>query len=197
MSLNINRMNDNLVAEWLDKHTTLSVLEKNIFVDIKKMIQSDLSLFYDMNRIHGDVSLNAQEFRKIITTFIEIYEPIYPMGTVVELKKEAFKGLVSLEEKDRLLAVIAHRYVPINENRYIPYVGIRYPFGATKELNNGLHFTSAAVKKIIHNGYTDEQEIAYIFNLKKKAIIELNMHSTAFLTAEEYIRINNNNKVTN
>ncbi|MBE5934409.1 MAG: DUF4176 domain-containing protein [Lachnospiraceae bacterium] len=221
MTLDMDAMNKQLISEWLDRHTDLSDHYKSIFKNVKNAIQSDLSLFYDMNRaimqggghinrkdlnieflcngsmcemntLFGRMNMEAMDFRKIITTFIEFYEPIYPIGTVVELKKEAFKSIIDISNIDKLKVVIAHRVIPISDSRFMPYIGVIYPVGPTGEPNDGLHFTPAAIEKVVHMGYADDQELAFLFNIKYHAIVEMDMHSTAFFTKEEYLNVVNN-----
>ena len=214
MSLELDKMNGKIIEQWFENHIDISPEEKNIFFNVKKEIQGDIKVFYDMNRIimigegvldlkkyniyfecrdgqcllntlYGKMYMESMKFRTIIATFIETYEPIYPIGTVLQLKKEAFNNVLDISKIDDLKVVIAHRFVPINDNRYIPYIGFIYPIGPTGEENDALHFTAPAIEKVIHMGYSDEQEDAYIFNLKSTAISKLNMHSVAFMTREE------------
>ena len=214
MSLDLFSMNGKIIEEWLNKHTDITSEEKNVFINIKKDIGTNMKLYYDMNRIimqgegsldnkdvniefkckdgqcmlstlYGKVYMESMKFRVIIGTFIEIYEPIYPIGTVLKLKKEAFNNVLDISQIDELKVVVAHRFVPINNNRYIPYIGFIYPVGPTGEENDALHFTSPAIEQVVHMGFSDEQEEAYAFNLKSVAIANLDMHSVAFMTREE------------
>ena len=141
--------------------------------------------------------MDANEFRRVIGTFIEVYEPTYPIGTVLDLKKEAFRGVLEVDNIERLRVVVAHRFVPSTEGRYIPYIGVHYPYGPIEVENDGVFFTPSAVEKVVSLGYSDEKEIAYIFALKSKVIAQMDIHSNAFLSREEYIKITNNDKVTN
>jgi hypothetical protein len=44
-------MNNKLIETWMDKHTDWTDEEKATMLSVKKKVQSDLSLFYDINRI--------------------------------------------------------------------------------------------------------------------------------------------------
>ena len=214
MSLDFSNMSGKIIEEWLNNHTDITPEEKNVFINVKKDMGPNVKLFYDMNRIimqgegvledsdvniefickdgqcmlstlYGKVYMESMKFRGIIGTFIETYEPIYPIGTVLKLKKEAFSNVLDISQFDELKVVVAHRFVPINNNRYIPYIGFIYPIGPTGVGNDALHFTAPAIEKVVHMGFSDEQEEAYAFNLKSVAIAKLDMHSVAFMTREE------------
>jgi hypothetical protein len=226
VALNIDAMNNKLIETWMDKHTDWTDEEKAIMINVKNKVQSDLSLFYDINKIallekgtieckehcidvicsNGMITLNSlggiisketREFRKVATTFIEIYEQVYPIGTVVDLKKEAFSNIYDLSQVDKLRVVIAHRYVPVSDERYMPYIGVHYPYGPTGHVNDGVHFTLPAIERVVSMGYSDEEEEAYVFNLKNKIIADLDIHSNAFMSKEEYMSLFDKEKVTN
>lgn len=214
MSLDLSIMNNKIIKEWLDKHTDITPEEKNVFINLQKDIGTNMKLYYDMNEciflgegtiknkevniefycrngevtlktLYGNISMEAMKFRVIIGTFIETYEPVYPIGTVLKLNKEAFNNVLDISQIDELKVVVAHRFVPIDNNRYMPYIGFIYPQGPTGEVNDALHFTAPAIESVVHMGFSDEQEEAYVFNLKSIAIADLNMHSVAFMTKEE------------
>lgn len=216
MTINQSISNDNLMERWLKSNIYLSEEEKSIIKKIIKQVGNDLSIFYNMNKYivlgkgeiqnkelqlsfacsekniylkssYGDIEMDAEEFRKIIAAIIDIYEVVYPVGTVVDLDKNYFKHRFNVDEIDDLRVVISHRYVPYGENMYIPYMGIHYPFGPLPVANNGVLFTPRAIKKVVHMGYSDEEEKAFLYKVKEAFIIEGNKQSTSFLVDNEYI----------
>lgn len=214
MVLDKKEMNNRLIEEWLKKYTSLGIEEMGILLDIKEMIKEDLTLFYEINKIivqgqgqiideevgiecicnggncgiqtkKGQLILDNDSFRKIIAAFIDVYEDIYPLGTVVDLKKKYFKNILPVDEVEHIRVVINYRFIPCSENMYIPYMGNVYPIGNAGVQTNGLHFSPKAIEKVVHMGYIDEEEIAFLFQRKFELILENNMHSSGFATKEE------------
>ena len=67
------------------------------------------------------------------------------------------------------------------EKQYVPYCGIIYPFGDSKKQ---LFFTEQAIHTVIHYGYTDRQEDAYVALIKRE-IIKKGYGSYSFAEAED------------
>ncbi len=79
-----------------------------------------------------------------------------------ELKLETEKPVSSIK------AVIVDRFMKKEtEKQYVPYCGIIYPFGDSKKQ---LFFTEQAIHTVIHYGYTDRQEDAYVALIKREII---------------------------
>ena len=120
MALEKDRMNDLLMEEWFKNNKLINQDDVSLFKEIKNQIQSDLSLFYQMNKMIvlgegqvldndlginficqngncmlktnlGELYLSNNDFRKVIAGIVDIYEDIYPLGTVVDLKKKYFR----------------------------------------------------------------------------------------------------------
>ena len=51
MQLDKNELNDRLIREWFKKYTSIAPNQFEIFIELKNIIQSDLSMFYQMNKI--------------------------------------------------------------------------------------------------------------------------------------------------
>ena len=216
MKLDKTEMNDRLIREWIKRYTSLNSSQMEMLLDIKKAIQSDLSLFYNMNKIivegEGEISdktlnmdffcksdkcglytnkseiiMDALEFRKIIAALIDIYEDMYPLGTGLDLKKQYYKDILPVDEVENIRVVVNYRFVPCSENMYIPYVGNIYPIGNDGSNTTGIHFTPMAVEKVVHMGFLDDAETAFLFQKKLELIVENNMHSSGFAWNEEVI----------
>lgn len=214
MHLDKNEMNHRLIREWFKRYTTLDNNQVNMLMDIKDAIQSDLSLLYTMNKYivegngeiadkalnieficregkcglytdKGEIIMEASEFRRILAAMIDIYEDMYPLGTVLDLKKEYYRDMLPVDEVEHIRVVVNYRFVPVSEDMYIPYVGSVYPIGNNGKNTTGIHFTPMTVEKVVHMGYMDEEETAYLFQCKLALIVENNMHSTGFATDEE------------
>lgn len=214
MHLDKTEMNHRLIREWFKRYTTLDNNQVNMLMDIKDAIQSDLSLLYTMNKYivegngeisdkalnieficregkcglytdKGEIIMEASEFRRILAAMIDIYEDMYPLGTVLDLKKEYYRDMLPVDEVEHIRVVVNYRFVPVSDDMYIPYVGSVYPIGNNGKNTTGIHFTPMTVEKVVHMGYMDEEETAYLFQSKLGLIVENNMHSTGFATDEE------------
>ena len=214
MALEKDRMNDLLMEEWFKNNKSIEQDYVSIFKEIKNQVQSDLSIFYQMNKMIvlgegqvldndlginfickngncmlktnlGELCLSNNDFRKVIAGIVDIYEDIYPLGTVVDLNKKYFKGILPVDEVEELRIIITYRFVPLTESSYIPYVGALYPVGNMGILKNDLHFTPRAIEKVVQIGYQDEKELAFLFEIKNKFLIQNGKHSSGFATKDE------------
>lgn len=214
MALEKDRMNDLLLEEWFKNNKSIDQDYVRIFKELKKQFQSDLSMFYQMNKMIvlgegqvldnelginficqngncmlktnlGELYLSNNDFRKVIAGIVDIYEDIYPLGTVVDLNKKYFKGILPVDEIEELRVIITYRFVPLTESSYIPYVGALYPMGNMGILKNDLHFTPRAIEKVVQIGYQDEKELAFLFEIKNKFLIQNGKHSSGFATKDE------------
>ena len=119
-------------------------------------------------------------YSDIVQKMILITEKILPLGVVEvdirELKLETEKPVSSIK------AVIVDRFMKKEtEKQYVPYCGIIYPFGDSKKQ---LFFTEQAIHTVIHYGYTDRQEDAYVALIKRE-IIKKGYSSYSFAEAED------------
>ena len=48
-----------------------------------------------------------------------------------------------------------------------------------------VHFTHKTVTNVIKRGYSDEKELAYLYQIKRQFIVENQAHSTGFITDED------------
>ncbi|MEN8906839.1 MAG: DUF4176 domain-containing protein [Clostridiales bacterium] len=201
-----------LLSIWLMKKNFLNNNEKKFFFNIGCRYLNNVDTLYSVNEIiltgkehlkddtlvfsiekneieiknnSNSLKLDLKLFRNILIGMIDILETMYPLGTVVELKKEFFINHIQIEKVNRLLIIITKRFLyKENEKSYFPYAGIVYPIGDIKQ-NEVLHFTSPLIENIVHKGYSDIQDEAYIYFMKKELIIKNSMHSYSFSTKEE------------
>ena len=127
-----------------------------------------------------EIQFTYQEIRELVASMIDIFEEVFPLGSLVVLKKEHMDKVPNIREVEEVRIVVTHRYLfQENSRYYFPYAGVVYPTGmlGRKEV---LNFTSALVEKVLHKGYRDEQEDAYHYLMKHELIIERGMHSFAF-----------------
>src|SRR5699024_8205218 len=114
-------------------------------------------------------------FANIFTYYTKITKQILPLGTVVELNPSYFNSDQQLDVPTKI--VITERFIaPKEYNSYFPYGGIIYPIGEIQK-NTKIHFTDPLIKKIVHHGYQDEAENAFIYLMKEEFIVDKDMLS--------------------
>ena len=116
---------------------------------------------------------------------LDLLEDTLPLGSVVDLKKSAYKNVPEASEVEHIRMVITYRFLGKEEDsHYFPYAGVVYPTGmlGRKEV---LYFTRPLVEKVVREGYRDEQEDAYVYLMKKELVIEKGKNSFGYATKEE------------
>lgn len=124
------------------------------------------------------IELPEEIFEQLLIYVIEITRDVLPLGTVVELNPNYFIPNEQPEHPTKV--VITERFVaPTGYNSYFPYGGIIYPVGEMKK-GAKVHFTEPLIQKIVHQGYRDEMEDAFIYLMKEEFIVEKNLTSIEF-----------------
>lgn len=115
----------------------------------------------------NEIRAAFEQLNDFVQKLILLTERTLPLGSVVEvdireLKLETEKPVSSIK------VVIVDRFMKKEtEKQYVPYCGIIYPFGDSKKQ---LFFTEQAIHTVIHYGYTDRQEDAYVALIKREII---------------------------
>lgn len=73
---------------------------------------------------------------------------------------------------------ITYRFVK-SDNTYYTYAGVVYPVG-NFNTDKIIKFTPTLIKKVLHRGYSDEQEDAYVYLMKNEYILEDKMKSAGY-----------------
>ena len=121
------------------------------------------------------------QMKDFVQKMILITEKILPLGSVVEIDVRKLE-LETEKPVSSIKAVIVDRFMKKEtEKQYVPYCGIIYPFGDSKKQ---LFFTEQAIHTVIHYGYTDRQEDAYVALIKRE-IIKKGYSSYSFAEAED------------
>lgn len=126
-----------------------------------------------------------ENFRKVLISMLDLLEDTLPLGSVVDLKKSAYKNVPEVQEVDEIRMVITYRFLGKEEDsHYFPYAGVVYPTGmmGRKEV---LYFTRPLVEKVVREGYRDEKEDAYVYLMKRELVIEKGKNSFGYATEEE------------
>ena len=117
---------------------------------------------------------SKENFRKVIVSMLDLLEDTLPLGSVVDLKKLAYKNVPEASEVEHIRMVITYRFLGKEEDsHYFPYAGVVYPTGML------------LVEKVVREGYRDEQEDAYVYLMKKELVIEKGKNSFGYATKEE------------
>lgn len=124
-------------------------------------------------------------FKKVLTGLLDLLEDTLPLGTVVDLRKDAYKDVPNIQDVDHIRMVITYRFLGKEEDAYyFPYAGVVYPTGmmGRKEV---LYFTRPLVERVVKEGYRDEKEDAYVYLMKNELVIEKGKNSFGYAEKEE------------
>lgn len=124
-------------------------------------------------------------FQKVLASMLDLLEDMLPLGSVVDLKKEFYKGKEEIEEIEHLRMVVSYRFLGKEEDAYyFPYAGVVYPTGMMGQ-EEVLYFTRPLVETIVKEGYRDEQEEAYVYLMKQELVIEKGKNTFGYASRAE------------
>ena len=126
-----------------------------------------------------------EELKDFLEYLISIFEEVLPLGSVVDLKKEFLEETIPLKDVERVRVVIVQRYVGESpEGFYYPYAGTLYPTGipGSRRL---IEFTPSLIENVVRHSYSDEQEDAYVYLMKRELMLERKLHSMGFADKKE------------
>lgn len=139
----------------------------------------------DKTYTQQDMTLSVEQWKWVLSGAYELLLPILPLGSVVDLKKEILaKDIKELGQVERVRIVITQRYLAYTKQGYFTYAGVVYPVGRIKR-EEIIHFHGPMIQKVVHRGYEDEQETAYVSLMKQEYIVEQGMRSYMFAEEEE------------
>lgn len=115
---------------------------------------------------------------------MELTNVILPLGSLVQLKKEAFGTISGIERIENHRVVITHRFIRQDEHSYFTYGGVIYPV-ANFNGNQILKFTPSLIEKVVHKGFRDEQEDTYVYLMKQEMILQSDTHMVGLREKEE------------
>lgn len=205
---------EELIKELLNNLTFLDESKKVKLYDIAKILKdNNLDFLHQINRTIGvkanncrDTNLNLEykrvkdahqiiykdnvlefsekEIKEVIFYLIDILQETYPLGTVVNLKKDYMKKLLNNQEVEEATVVIINRFLFYNKAKtYFDYTGVVYPLGLAGK-NATINFTDGLIDKVVQKGYSDDKEEAYVYLMKKELIVDKGMHSFALANEE-------------
>jgi hypothetical protein len=203
-----------LWKEFLDKREDMDLQEREIIGEIAEIYADNTDFLfkvyeafiendrfmedgehgvgYEMDGEDCIFSLEGREcvlpktaFHKVLASMLDLLEDTLPLGSVVELKKSAFKEYREIEDVEELQMVITYRFLGEQEGEYyFPYAGVVYPTGMAGR-EQVLYFTRPLVDKILHRGFQDEKEQAYVYLMKKELVIEKGRNSFGYASPDK------------
>lgn len=142
-------------------------------------------IFYYENKYHliwdeEEIIFEEKHIRDLIAHYVDIFEEIYPMGTVVELSLDFSQKLKLKRVDQKVRVVIVERFASNNDKTaYYPYVGFVYPIGMAG-CGKCIQFTGSLIDSVVHMGYRDNMEEAYVLLMKTELILKNDAISYGF-----------------
>ena len=131
-----------------------------------------------------EAAFGEAELARLVIDMIDIFEDILPLGSVVDLNKDFLRQTMPLDNVEKVRMVIDKRFFGAGESGYYPYAAVVYPVGMAGEDRN-FCFSSALIERVVHRGYADEVEDAFVYQLKHQLIVEQGRKSMGFANEEE------------
>lgn len=184
-----------LLKEWQEK---LSGLDSGQKEQLEKWLLSYMGkteeLYYIYQKISESssetytetgITLPKEQWQHLLSGAIDLMQPVLPLGSVVDLKKEKLQEKVpKLEQVERVRIVITQRFLSYTPTGYFTYAGVVYPVG-NMQGNQVIQFNPMMIEKVVHKGYEDEQDAAYIYFMKQEYVLREDMRNYEFVSREE------------
>jgi hypothetical protein len=204
-----------MLIKWLAKLSFLEKEQKRLLFEIGCLYKNNMRFLYQIygaiatnqERLHDEerhitykrednnyvlvyrgenLVFTEEQLKTILVGIIDSMEEVLPLGSVVDLKKEFFNNiLANVDKVEQIRVVIVNRFLyQEGDASYFTYAGVVYPIGIFKD-KQLLHFTSSIIENVVHKGYSDKQEEAYVFLMKNELVLEKGMHSIGFSSDAE------------
>ena len=139
----------------------------------------------------GNIVLDYYAYKTILSKIVDIYSETYPLGTVVEINSNYLIDMIPIEDDEPIKLVILNRFLKFTDGMFFYYTGVLYPLVNSGTTISMVHFNPIAIDKVVHMGYTDEQDTQYVGITKKEMLIDMGLHSTTITTKEEQEIVSN------
>ena len=160
--------------------------ENNSFSDSSKKLhyqrKEDDTVCLDY--CHQQQIYERKHLLEAVGDLMELTDVILPLGSLVQLKKEAFGTISGIGRIENLRVVITHRFIRQDEHSYFTYGGVIYPV-ANFNGNQILKFTPSLIEKVVHKSFRDEQEDTYVYLMKQEMILQSDIHMVGLREKEE------------
>ena len=185
-----------LIHRWLVRYKTdVSFLEKvykllqdnscEELIDEKKnttylLVKDEL---YVINQ-YGRSVIPAYYATSALKVFISMLEPYLPLGTLVDLDIEQLKKTMELDNVENFRVLITQRLASLPDIPvYFEYGALLYPFGVFENAES-IYFSKDLIKRVVHEGFSDESDLAYLAVLKTELIIKRSYYAYFFAPTE-------------
>lgn len=170
-------------AASLHKCYEIIVGKHSFYSEEVTIIAKDKSCIVQINDME-EVILQ-DDFLKALVHVMDIVNPVLPLGTIVNLKKDYLRKLTSDKQLDKALFVITKRFLFTDDAAvYFTYAGTPYPVG-NLGIKGDFNFTDTLIDEVVHMGYRDEQEETFVYMMKRELILEKGYMSIGYASEEE------------
>jgi len=143
----------------------------------QELIDSEKDFSYELLRGKLFVKEHGQTFyfdqhqaHKAIELLVDVAQDYLPLGSVVDLRKEEFKDIIDPLSLDNCRILITQRLVALEDTlTYFDYGGVIYPIGILKDYES-LYFSSHLIENVIHKGFSDDTDLAFIASVKAELL---------------------------
>lgn len=136
------------------------------------------------------IFLEIPELKALLADMIMLFEEILPLGTVVDLKKDALAKTMDVSKVQQFRVIVTKRFIGAGEGCYYPYGAVVYPIGVAGT-GKVITFTAPLIEKVVFTGYSDDVEEAFVYQMKYHLIIEQRRKSAGFATQQEISELEN------
>lgn len=165
----------------------------------KPLIGAEIVVLFDYEqqsvtiKRESEVSLTLPQFLQFLGKVDVAFAPILPLGTTVELDETMLPlGVERMFTEGEIGArvTLTGRKVPLQsgfDHYLVDYYGRLWPFG---EMPGGepIVISNMMIKRVIQEGYKDEWEERYSFDVLRATQVARQQISTAFMTTEDALR---------
>lgn len=200
-----------LLNEFMEQREDLTELQKGLLLSLAQKYQKDnktlLKLFLALKKgktiaigseykyrladgictfqFEGEeVVFRLDTIQSIIANLTDLTEDILPLGSIVSLKMEYCEKLLQNQKMEKIWVVITKRFLVNTEDSYYTYGGSLYPIGNFNR-EETLQFTPSLIESVIHRGYEDGQEKAFVYLMKKELVVDKKQKSAGLAIKEE------------
>jgi hypothetical protein len=117
-------------------------------------------------------SFHIASAKQALQIMIDLFEDYLPLGSVVDLDKEKLGSTLELAQTEHFRVVINQRLSALPDTPvYFSYGGLIYPVGAFEGAES-IYFSSDLISDVVHTGYSDESDLAYLALMKTELVIK-------------------------
>lgn len=188
-------VNRKLLKQWLEEQKELNGPQKETLEQWFLTNEGNQEGLYECYKKVLDCSgeectqqgicLGKEQWKSLLSGAADLLQDILPLGSVADLKKERMQEQIpGLENVQQIRVVITQRFLSYTQKGYFTYAGVVYPVGNLQG-NQVIHFNPIMIENVVHKGYADEQEAAYLYLMKQEYVLQKGMYNYEFASEEE------------